>query len=100
MFFTGNTVNTTLEWAALILLVLLALAVYFGVVWFVQKYASGIVGGFLLMLAGLGLILYPAFYLIRTSADMPQMVVCVAAIFAGCVSVLVGAFSLRDYDDF
>jgi len=98
--FWGYTIDTPVEWAAMLALVTVALIAYFSLVWFVQKYATGMVAGFLLMATGFGLILGPTFYLIRSQAPVAQQVMSIAAIFAGCVTILVGAFSLRDYEDF
>jgi hypothetical protein len=98
--FWGYNIDTPLEWAAVAVLLALCLGLYFSLIWFIQKFTTGILGGFILMLAGLALVMGPAYYLISNTAPIPQMVLSVAAIFAGCITILIGAFSLTDFRDF
>lgn len=95
-----RTIDTPLEWIIFAVVVGLALALYFSAVWFVQKFATGILGGLILMVAGLALILPPAYTIISEELTTGQMFLYVVAIFAGCISTLVGVFSLRDFQDF
>lgn len=96
----GYTIDSPLEWATILIAVVAGLFLYFAAVWFVQRYATGMVGGLILMATGFGLILGPIFSLLSGNTLLPHMILCAAAIFAGCVSVFVGAFILRDYEDF
>jgi len=96
----GYHIDTALEWIALVLLVVLAAVAYFYVIWFIQKYTTGMVGGFLLMLGGLGLVIYPAYYVLWSDPPKPEILVSSVAILVGCVSLLVGAFKLTNFRDF
>lgn len=96
----GYNVDTTLEWVAFVLILALTLALYFSLVWFVEKFSTGMVGGFILMVTGMGLVIIPSLYLISTEARLAQIFTNSAAIIAGCITVLFGAFSLRNYQDF
>lgn len=100
MNFWGYTIDTPVEWAAILIVAALGLVLYFSAVWFVQKYTTGMVGGLILMATGFGLVLGPTFSLLSGNTLLPHIILCSAAIFAGCVTVLIGAFSLRDYGDF
>lgn len=100
MNFWGYTIDTPVEWAATLIVIALGLVLYFSAVWFVQKYTTGIVGGLILMAAGFGLVLGPTFSLLSGNVLIPHIILSGAAIFAGCVTLLVGAFSLRNFSDF
>lgn len=100
MNFWGYSIDTPLEWVAVAVLLGIVLALYFSLVWFVQKFTTGIVGGLIMMALGMGLVMMPTYTLITEAMPMAQMLVYVAAIFAGCVTILIGVFSLRDFRDF
>lgn len=94
------TLDTPLEWLMFIAILLVVVVLYSLLVFFIRKYTTGMAGGFFLMLVGLGLVMGPAFYLIRTETPEPEVVLSTIAIIMGCISVLVGAFSLTNFNDF
>lgn len=95
-----TSVQSPLQWMLFFLLLLVVLAAYFAAISFIQRLTTGILGGLILLALGLGLVLGPAFYLMQGSHLRVQVALGVAAIVAGCCTLLVGAFSLRNFDDF
>lgn len=94
------SINTPAQWALFFLLLVVVMGVYFASVSFVQKLTTGILGGLILLALGLGLVLGPAFYLMQGNHIPVQIALAVAAIVAGCCTLLMGAFSLRNFSDF
>ncbi len=97
----GYTIDTVLEWVLAGVVFLLAIIAAFYVGRFLLRYTTGMVGGFILLLVGMGMILGPSFYLISTD-DVPTLRIILSAtsIFIGCAAVLAGAFSLTSFRDF
>ncbi len=97
----GFTVNSILEWilAIFVLVILMVAAFYIGRL--LLQYTTGMVGGFLFMIIGMGMILGPSFYLMDAE-NVPrfQMLLSGVSIFLGCAAVLAGAFSLTNFRNF
>lgn len=96
----GYTLEAPLDWAAFVCAVAVAAILFFVLLYFVQRMSTGIFGGFVMLLAGLGMVLAPAYILIFEDNALPMMIVYGATIFCGCVALLVGTFSLMDFSDF
>ncbi len=97
----GNTIDTALEWilAIFVLVILMVVAFYIGR--FLLQYTTGMVGGFLFMIIGMGMIFGPSFYLM-TAEDIPTFRALLSgiSIVLGCAAVLAGAFSLTNFRNF
>lgn len=97
----GYTINTALEWIVAGVIFILALVAAFYVGRFLLRYTTGMLGGFIFMIVGLGMVMGPSFYLISTD-DIPtlRIILSVVSILLGCAALLAGAFSLRNFNDF
>ncbi len=61
---------------------------------------TGMVGGFIFCAIGLGLILYPAFYLMSNEYSNTALMLCLVGILVGIVALAAGVFTLRDGENF
>jgi hypothetical protein len=96
----GYTIDTTAEWLLLVVLLALCLGVYISILWFVRKYTTGMLGGFLMLLFGLFLAMGSAFHLITEEVNGAEILVLSFVIAAGCISLIVGAYKLTNFWDF
>ena len=100
MNFWGYTIDTPMEWLGLVVVLALCLAIYFSIVWFVRKYTTGMLGGFLMMFLGLFMTMGSAFHLITSEVNRAEIMVLLFIIAAGCVTLIVGAYKLTNFWDF
>lgn len=97
----GLVVSKAVGWVLLIVLSVLLFVAYMYVIRFIRRYASGMVGGFLLILGGLALILGPTFYMLGSEGlPVANVWLSCVSIFTGCISFLVGAYELSSFGDF
>ena len=96
----GYRIDSVLEWALLIVAVLICAVIYFYMVRFIRRYATGMMAGFILLVFGFGLILGPIFYLISNEVPSANQFVMGAAIAVGCITAIIGAFELTSFRDF
>lgn len=100
MNFWGYTIDTALEWLGLVVLLAICMGLYFSVLWFVRKYTTGMLGGFILLMFGFFLTMGAASHLIYNEVTRAEILALSFIIVAGCVTLIVGAFKLRNFSDF